>query len=40
VFVAFLARVNALWTRLGDLILWKWFFPVLGAALLLRLLLR
>lgn len=29
VFVALFARVNALWTRLGDLLLWRWFFPLL-----------
>jgi len=40
VFVAFLARANAMWTRLGDLILWRWFVPLLGAGLALRLLLR
>ncbi len=35
--VAFLARANALWVRLGDLILWKWFVPLVAVALLLRL---
>lgn len=40
VFVAFLARANALWIRLGDLILWKWFVPLLIALVVLRLLLR
>lgn len=39
-FVAFLARVNALWLRLADLILWTWFFPLFAVALGLRLLLR
>lgn len=29
VFVALLARLNAIWIRLGDLILWKWFVPLL-----------
>jgi len=36
IFVAFLARANALWIRLGDLILWKWFVPALAVLLLLR----
>lgn len=40
VFVALLARINALWTRGGDLILWRWFFPALALAFAVRLLLR
>jgi hypothetical protein len=40
IFVAFLARANGLWVRLGDLILWKWFVPFLVAAVVVRLLLR
>jgi short-subunit dehydrogenase len=40
VFVAFLARVNALWIRLGDLLLWRWFVPALMALLAIRLLFR
>jgi short-subunit dehydrogenase len=39
-FVAFLDRANALSTRLGDLFLWNWFFPVLLALILLRVLLN
>jgi len=35
VFVGLLARANAIWIRLGDLMLWKWFIPLLGMALLL-----
>ena len=37
-FVAILAKLNAVWVRLGDLLLWKWFFPVLGVLILIRLL--
>lgn len=37
-FLALLVRLNALWIRAGDLVLWKWFVPVLLAGLLLRLL--
>jgi len=40
VFVAFLARMNFLWIRLGDLLLWRWFLPVALALIGLRLLLR
>ena len=39
VFVSFLAKINALWLRLGDLLLWKWFFPGLAGWFLLRFLL-
>lgn len=39
IFVAFLARANALSVRLGDLILWTWFMPALALLLLLRILL-
>jgi short-subunit dehydrogenase len=35
-FVGFLARVNALWTRLGDLLLWRWFVPLLLMLWILR----
>ena len=28
-FLGLLVRCNALWIRLGDLLLWKWFLPVL-----------
>jgi len=38
VFLALLVRINAVWIRAGDLVLWKWFVPVLAAALLLRVL--
>ena len=36
VFVAFTARLNALWTRLGDLLLWRWFVPATLGVLALR----
>lgn len=39
VFLALLVRINALWIRAGDLVLWKWFVPVLTVGLLLRVLL-
>lgn len=38
VFLALLVRINALWIRAGDLVLWKWFVPVLVVGLLLRIL--
>lgn len=38
VFVALLARINALWIRAGDLLLWKWFVPTLILLLAIRLL--
>ena len=37
-FVAFLARANALWARLGDLLLWRWFVPVALGLVTLKLL--
>jgi len=40
VFVSLFAKLNAIWIRLGDLLLWKWFFPAAGAILLIRILLR
>lgn len=36
VFVAFTARLNALWSRLGDLLLWPWLLPATAALLALR----
>jgi len=36
IFVGLLTRVNALWIRFGDFMLWKWFYPVLALFLLLR----
>ncbi|MCI0435974.1 MAG: SDR family NAD(P)-dependent oxidoreductase [Gemmatimonadetes bacterium] len=39
IFVAVLARANALWIRFGDLILWKWFVPAVVLLLALRVLL-
>ena len=39
IFVAFLARANAVWIRLGDLMLWKWFLPLLVGIVVLRVLL-
>jgi NAD(P)-dependent dehydrogenase (short-subunit alcohol dehydrogenase family) len=38
-FLALLVRINALWIRAGDLVLWKWFVPVLVVGLVLRVLL-
>ena len=38
VFLALLVRINALWIRAGDLVLWKWFVPALVVGLLLRVL--
>jgi NAD(P)-dependent dehydrogenase (short-subunit alcohol dehydrogenase family) len=40
VFVNVLAKLNGLWLRLGDLILWKWFLPVVAAVVVARLLPR
>ncbi len=40
VFVSLLAKLNGLWLRLGDLMLWRWFLPVLGALLAARILQR
>jgi NAD(P)-dependent dehydrogenase (short-subunit alcohol dehydrogenase family) len=40
VFVGVLARADALWIRLGDLLLWKWLVPTGAALLLARVLLR
>ncbi len=40
VFVNFLAKLNGLWLRLGDLLLWKWFVPALGSLLAARILQR
>lgn len=37
-FVGLLVRANALWIRLGDLMLWKWFLPLLGGLLLFQIL--
>lgn len=39
VFVGLLARLNAIWIRLGDLMLWKWFVPLTVALIVARLLL-
>lgn len=38
-FLAFASRADALWPRLGDLLLWRWFFPATGGLLALRYLL-
>ena len=40
VFVNFLARVNSVWLRLGDLMLWKWFIPVLLTLIAARIMYR
>lgn len=39
-FVGVLARLDALWIRLGDLLLWRWLVPAGVAFVLLRLMLR
>jgi NAD(P)-dependent dehydrogenase (short-subunit alcohol dehydrogenase family) len=39
-FVGILAKLNAIWVRLGDLLLWKWFFPIAGLLVLIRLLIK
>ncbi len=33
-FVGLLTRVNAIWIRLGDFMLWKWFYPILALYLI------
>ncbi len=40
VFVNLLAKLNGLWPRLGDALLWKWFVPAAGALLAARVLQR
>jgi uncharacterized protein len=40
VFVNLLVKLNALWLRLGDLMLSRWFLPAAGALLVLRLVQR
>ena len=40
VFVNALAKLNGLWLRLGDLLLWRWFLPALAALLAARILQR
>lgn len=40
IFVALLARLNSLWIRLGDVVLWKWFVPLAVLVVVLQLLLR
>ncbi|GMV07278.1 MAG: hypothetical protein AMXMBFR53_35530 [Gemmatimonadota bacterium] len=40
VFVAFLARANALWYRAGDLLLSRWLLPGLALLVLLRVVFR
>jgi short-subunit dehydrogenase len=40
VFVNILAKLNGLWLRLGDLLLWKWFLPAMAALLAARILQR
>jgi hypothetical protein len=39
-FVGLLARLNAVWYRLGDLILARWFVPAVVLLLVLRVLIR
>jgi len=39
-FVNFLAKVNSIWLRLGDLMLWKWFIPVLLTLIAARVMYR
>jgi short-subunit dehydrogenase len=38
-FLAFASRADALWPRLGDLLLWRWFVPATAGLLTLRYLL-
>lgn len=40
VFVGLLARVNALWYRAGDALLSRWFLPVAGGLVVLRIVTR
>lgn len=40
IFVNLLAKLNAIWLRFGDLMLWRWFVPVLAAVLAGRVLYR
>lgn len=40
VFMALSARLDALWPRLGDALLWRWFFPALALLLAIRFLVR
>lgn len=40
IFVGLLARLDALWIRLGDIILWKWFVPALIVLVIVRLMAR
>lgn len=40
VFVAILAKLNALWLRLGDVIMWRWFYLALAILILLLILKR
>lgn len=40
VFVAILAKLNALWLRLGDVILWRYFYPALALLILILILIR
>jgi len=35
-FLACASRADALWPRLGDLLLWRWFLPAAGGLLALR----
>lgn len=38
IFVNILAKLNGLWLRLGDLLLWRWFVPILATILAARVL--
>jgi len=40
VFVAILAKLNALWLRLGDIIMWKYFYPALAILIFILILIR
>ena len=36
IFVALLVRINALWVHMGDLMLWRWFFPLVVVIFIIK----
>lgn len=40
IFVSLLAKANGLWVRLGDLLLWRWFVPLVVVLVVGRVLYR
>lgn len=40
IFVALLAKLNSIWSRMGDILLWRWFFPTVGVLALIRLVIK